>query len=623
MGFCIYEKNGTESKYEKNQQVRAPMGEGIRNITINKTATKSELMDKISVLFFPDGKNGHGDVKVFYPDVSTDVHGSQLVHKNETVQELIERLGLKHLRCYLLAKEVVSDKYNSDSSLQDSLEDLPDMFPHKRTTKRKGIMSPRADSNRVEDAEEVRVSSHGSDNDEVIMVSHEDVATTVEEHHIHQGALQSEQGAVFTADQMKGDSDFIITQNVECASSTQQGLPNAEYNVPVDPDIHSANRVNAISINLPQAYNIPDEFIQEDTLARMNDSDTLQFGPFLLGDPDLNAKQPAVKEIKVHRGNVCRELIDYFSEEDNIRLIGTTFEVKMIKSNGTTELAEDNGGAMRDFLTEFYDSFYLQYTTGNSVAVPVLRHDMTGIHWSAVAEVIRVGFRQEGIFPVRLALPFMQQTLCLSDDPLDAFLQMIPDIDRLMLEDALKTVSSVDEDELFDLMERHEAKQKPTDANIRKVLTEMAHKEIVQTPLFVAVCWRPKLNTLGISQHQLRDIYANLKPDTKKVLKILEFPESMCTEERTLSSSIKRLVREMDISILGLFLRVCTGCNLMVTKKISVRFTESVVCCPTSYTCGSVLEVPRSYAAQPYITLKSECTTGTLLNNRYWQMDII
>ena len=127
-------------------------------------------------------------------------------------------------------------------------------------------------------------------------------------------------------------------------------------------------------------------------------------------------------------------------------------------------------------------------------------------------------------------------------------------------------------------------KQKPTDANIRKVLTE-----IVQIPLFVAECWRPKLNTLGISQHQLRDIYANLKPDTKKVLKILEFPESMGTEERTLSYSIKRLVREMDSSLLGMFLRFCTGCNLMVTKKISVRFTESVVCCPTSHTCGSVL----------------------------------
>ena len=124
----------------------------------------------------------------------------------------------------------------------------------------------------------------------------------------------------------------------------------------------------------------------------------------------------------------------------------------------------------------------------------------------------------------------MQQTLfSLSDDPLDAFLEiMILDIDRLMLEDAIKNVSSVDEDELFDLMVRREAKQKPTDANIRKVLTEMAHKEIVQTPLFVVECWRPKLNTLGISQHQLRDIYANVKPDTKKVLKILEFPEFPC-----------------------------------------------------------------------------------------------
>lgn len=51
----------------------------------------------------------------------------------------------------------------------------------------------------------------------------------------------------------------------------------------------------------------------------------------------------------------------------------------MLRENGTPEVAEDNGGVMRDSLTEFWDTFYLQFTEGNECKVPVLRHDMTDV----------------------------------------------------------------------------------------------------------------------------------------------------------------------------------------------------------------------------------------------------
>ena len=49
---------------------------------------------------------------------STDVNGTQLKYEMESVEQVTERLGLKHLRCYLLAKERRNDM-SSDSSDED------------------------------------------------------------------------------------------------------------------------------------------------------------------------------------------------------------------------------------------------------------------------------------------------------------------------------------------------------------------------------------------------------------------------------------------------------------------------------------------------------------------------
>ena len=63
----------------------------------------------------------------------------------------------------------------------------------------------------------------------------------------------------------------------------------------------------------------------------------------------------------------------------------------------------------------------------------------------------------------------------------------------------------------------------------------------------------------------------------------------------------------------------------MTGKDIQIRFTASDasdnVRCPSSHTCGCVLEIPLSYAQEPYVSLKGDFLS--LLKNRYWQMDIV
>ena len=102
-GFSIYDP--TKASGSRFRQVRAPTSGGIRHSSVRRNTTKQELIELIHPLFFPAGMNRFGLVNEFKFDISTDVHGTQLMHDGESVKDLIERLRLKRLRCYLLAKE--------------------------------------------------------------------------------------------------------------------------------------------------------------------------------------------------------------------------------------------------------------------------------------------------------------------------------------------------------------------------------------------------------------------------------------------------------------------------------------------------------------------------------------
>ena len=112
VGFSIYEPHGSTDS-TRYRQVRSPMGGGIRYPRVMKESTKEELINIIKPLFFPDGKSCHGEVDDFIFDIATDVKGTQLMRVHESVAQVVQRLKIKHFRCYLLAKalDVDSDKF--------------------------------------------------------------------------------------------------------------------------------------------------------------------------------------------------------------------------------------------------------------------------------------------------------------------------------------------------------------------------------------------------------------------------------------------------------------------------------------------------------------------------------
>ncbi len=59
----------------------------------------------------------------------------------------------------------------------------------------------------------------------------------------------------------------------------------------------------------------------------------------------------------------------------------TQIIVQMILPNGEAEKATDDGGVLRDALSEYWETFYMQRTTGDQLKVPALLHAIHRNRW--------------------------------------------------------------------------------------------------------------------------------------------------------------------------------------------------------------------------------------------------
>ena len=128
--------------------------------------------------------------------------------------------------------------------------------------------------------------------------------------------------------------------------------------------------------------------------------------------------------------------------------------------------------------------------------------------------------------------------------------------------------------------------------------------------MFIADSFFKVLNSTPVVQGDLSVLHSKLEPTPKKVLSAITFPE-MSSDEKVLSQYFKRLFREMDDpKNLQLFLRFCTGSDIMTNIDSQIRVTfsgvSSNVRCPSSHTYGCVLRIPRSYFQDPYVLFKSD-----------------
>jgi hypothetical protein len=346
-------------------------------------------------------------------------------------------------------------------------------------------------------------------------------------------------------------------------------------------------------------------------------------GQFAHGEGDQEDRPTMT--LKVHRGMAFQDLMKHFSQP-KVQQFNGAIRIQMILLSGEPEKGEDDGGVLRDCLTEFWNTFYDTCTTGCDTKVPYLRHDYSANDWKSIAHVLLVGWRLVDYLP-RICLPFLQYsfngTAAVSESLVEDFMSYISVSERDVLITAMKDYESMEHSEIIEVLQNYDCKRAPTATNFKQIIEEIAHVELIQKAAFIADCWNSVLANL-VSNECLYSRFNDLKPTVRGVLKRMVPPieeAEMNVQDKTVWQYLLRFIRELEAGDLKKFLRFCTGADILIVSKISVTFSdlEGFQRRPIAHTCGCVLEIPRSYESYP--AFRSEFKK--LLESDIWVMDLV
>ncbi|XP_028299062.1 uncharacterized protein LOC114461284 isoform X2 [Gouania willdenowi] len=158
-----------------------------------------------------------------------------------------------------------------------------------------------------------------------------------------------------------------------------------------------------------------------------------------------------VETITIHNSNTLQDMIAAFSDD---KILSKTLQVKRILPH-TSEEAGSGSGLLRCVLSCFWHEFYERCTLGGAVMVPFISHDFSAEIWKAVGRILLKGYQDCQYFPNQLALPFLEEMLfkCVYSDLKIHFLQFVSTQECEVLLEAVKDFSSVDTDDLREVLD--------------------------------------------------------------------------------------------------------------------------------------------------------------------------
>ena len=294
----------------------------------------------------------------------------------------------------------------------------------------------------------------------------------------------------------------------------------------------------------------------------------------------------------------------------------------MVDACRNDEMEEDAKGVYHDILECFWQEFYISCTLGERERVPPLRHDFPRDEWTAVGQIIAKEYLDLGYFHVMLSPTFIitvmfgEKKVC-EETLLHSFNCYLAQDDEDVVREALKGSEGKDGSdyrELIDLLGRYSCRygcrKRVRQGNVKELILELAHKELIKKTQYNAVCWRALLlkyltgSDLSTAK-KVHDHGKALEPTPRKVLGMIQ--ANPCSDgERSALDYLKRFVRGMDLTQLKSFLMFVTGADVLCAAAIHVEFSQldGLGRRPMVHTCGSVVELPSTY--QNYMELRTE-----------------
>lgn len=287
--------------------------------------------------------------------------------QNESFEEITRRCQLKHFRCYLLAKCQVEDSPDDkDKETEVTCSSSDKGFQigsfTKTVTKKRDEIVKRND---IKDAQiSKRQTEESSDTEESLpdLIHDKDFSLSESLENVSENQITPKFHEGLEKLSCNEIKEGTLCSEIDLVKKTAmtQSTNNSGF---MDTDYSERNNVNVSVEYLPGLSSLPGSssvdasgtaFLKGASLDYESDSSgVIQFNQILADSIELDETLPLVCKITVHRGRVARDLIDFFSQENIPSHGSTVFEINMLKDDGRPEAAEDNGGVMRDSLTEF------------------------------------------------------------------------------------------------------------------------------------------------------------------------------------------------------------------------------------------------------------------------------
>lgn len=339
------------------------------------------------------------------------------------------------------------------------------------------------------------------------------------------------------------------------------------------------------------------------------------------------------QRVTVHRSNVRKDVIKIFSDPS---ILSSSLDVVVIDARGEPEAGRGRG-VLLDVLTCFWQECFTALTTGSNEKIPYIRHDLQKPEWKAIARVLVYGYQKMKYFPLQLSHLFVASCLFGEESItreflLKSFREYIAAEDREVLDVCLSDEfhpqddDGNDNDDVLEFLSSFKCFRKPDKDNIRSIITELAHQELIQKPRYVLNCWAPILDVLRCDHsfqtlEGLDRLYESKRPTAKKIIKLFQGEASTDAERQSLDY-LKKFVKSLEGKALSMFLRFCTGSDVITCDSIRISFSslEGLQRRPVARTCTPMLELPTSYDSFPAL---SEEFTNIMKESQAWSFDIV
>ena len=157
---------------------------------------------------------------------------------------------------------------------------------------------------------------------------------------------------------------------------------------------------------------------------------------------------------------------------------------------------------------------------GEIERVTSIRHDFQRPEWEAIGRILMKGFSSCQYFPWMLSKTFFITCLygesAVSEDLLlQSFMNFVSESEKKLIQSCLDGQVDPFDEELCDFLSTFDCKKVVNATNIKGILMELAHKELIQKPQFVAECWKsviPWLWQCFPQKENLDNLYEKLRP---------------------------------------------------------------------------------------------------------------